>query len=55
MDSENTTFQPIIGAMMGLTPGCGGAIIVMLMYARGCHYMGLLRPLLQHSVMLRLY
>ena len=32
---ENTTFQPIIGAMMGLTPGCGGAIIVMPMYARG--------------------
>lgn len=32
---ENTRFQPIIGAMMGLTPGCGGAIIVMPMYARG--------------------
>ena len=32
---ENTKFQPIIGAMMGLTPGCGGAIIVMPMYARG--------------------
>ena len=32
---ENTRFQPVIGAMMGLTPGCGGAIIVMPMYARG--------------------
>ena len=32
---ENTKFQPVIGAMMGLTPGCGGAIIVMPMYARG--------------------
>ena len=32
---ENTRFQPAIGAMMGLTPGCGGAIIVMPMYARG--------------------
>ena len=21
---ENTRFQPVIGAMMGLTPGCGG-------------------------------
>ena len=32
---ENTRFQPVIGAMMGLTPGCGGAIIVMPMYAKG--------------------
>ncbi|MEC9120760.1 MAG: putative manganese transporter [Candidatus Thermoplasmatota archaeon] len=32
---ENTRFQPVIGAMMGLTPGCGGAIIVMPMYAGG--------------------
>ena len=32
---ENIRFQPVIGAMMGLTPGCGGAIIVMPMYARG--------------------
>ena len=32
---QNTRFQPLIGAMMGLTPGCGGAIIVMPMYARG--------------------
>ena len=32
---ENRGLQPLIGAMMGLTPGCGGAIIVMPMYARG--------------------
>ena len=32
---ENKHFQPAIGALMGLTPGCGGAIIVMPMYARG--------------------
>ena len=32
---ENRRFQPLIGALMGLTPGCGGAIIVMPMYARG--------------------
>jgi len=32
---ENRGLQPVIGAMMGLTPGCGGAIIVMPMYARG--------------------
>ncbi len=28
-------WQPFIGALMGLTPGCGGAIIMMPMYARG--------------------
>lgn len=28
--------QPLVGALLGLTPGCGGAIIVMPMYARGC-------------------
>ena len=27
--------QPLVGALMGLTPGCGGAIVVMPMYARG--------------------
>ena len=32
---KNRSLQPVIGAMMGLTPGCGGAIIVMPMYARG--------------------
>ena len=28
-------WQPLIGALMGLIPGCGGAIIMMPMYARG--------------------
>ena len=32
---ENKRIQPLIGAIMGLTPGCGGAIIVMPMYTRG--------------------
>ena len=32
---QNKTIQPLIGAIMGLTPGCGGAIIVMPMYTRG--------------------
>ncbi len=32
---QNQRIQPLIGAIMGLTPGCGGAIIVMPMYARG--------------------
>ena len=32
---ENKEIQPLIGATMGLTPGCGGAIIVMPMYTRG--------------------
>ena len=32
---ENKKLQPIIGALMGLTPGCGGAIVMMPMYARG--------------------
>ena len=32
---ENKRLQPIIGALMGLTPGCGGAIVMMPMYARG--------------------
>ena len=27
--------QPVLGALMGLTPGCGGAIVMMPMYARG--------------------
>jgi len=31
----NTRWQPIIGALMGITPGCGGAIVMMPMYARG--------------------
>ena len=32
---EREKLQPIIGALMGLTPGCGGAIVMMPMYARG--------------------
>ena len=28
-------WQPLIGAVMGITPGCGGAIVIMPMYARG--------------------
>ena len=32
---ENKKLQPVIGALMGLTPGCGGAIVMMPMYARG--------------------
>ena len=31
----NTRWQPVIGALMGITPGCGGAIVMMPMYARG--------------------
>ena len=31
----NTAWQPVIGAFMGITPGCGGAIVMMPMYARG--------------------
>ncbi|WP_267641387.1 putative manganese transporter [Haloarchaeobius amylolyticus] len=32
---ENERFQPLFGALMGLTPGCGGAIIMMPLYVRG--------------------
>ena len=32
---EREKLQPVIGALMGLTPGCGGAIVMMPMYARG--------------------
>ena len=32
---ERKSLQPVIGALMGLTPGCGGAIVMMPMYARG--------------------
>ena len=31
----NTRWQPVIGALMGITPGCGGAIVMMPMYTRG--------------------
>ena len=35
MIRANTAWQPVIGALMGITPGCGGAIVMMPMYARG--------------------
>ena len=31
----NKRWQPIIGALMGITPGCGAPIVMMPMYARG--------------------
>ncbi|WP_435195494.1 putative manganese transporter [Natronomonas sp. EA1] len=31
---KNERYQPLIGALMGLTPGCGGAIIMMPLYIR---------------------
>ena len=30
-----SAWQPAIGALLGLTPGCGGAIFVMTLYLRG--------------------
>ncbi|MFD1515564.1 putative manganese transporter [Halomarina rubra] len=32
---ENERAQPLVGALMGLTPGCGGAIVMMPLYLRG--------------------
>jgi hypothetical protein len=32
---ENERLQPLAGALLGLTPGCGGAIIAMPLYIRG--------------------
>lgn len=32
---NNERLQPIAGALLGLTPGCGGAIIAMPLYVRG--------------------
>ncbi|RRJ33455.1 putative manganese transporter [Halocatena pleomorpha] len=32
---SNHRAQPIVGALLGLTPGCGGAIVVMPLYIRG--------------------
>ncbi|MFW6321485.1 MAG: putative manganese transporter [Halohasta sp.] len=31
----NSQLQPLVGALMGLTPGCGGAIVMMPLYVRG--------------------
>lgn len=33
--SEREGLQPLVGALMGLTPGCGGAIVMMPLYVRG--------------------
>jgi len=33
--SRNERLQPVSGALLGLTPGCGGAILVMPLYVRG--------------------
>ena len=32
---ENRRAGPLVGAVLGLTPGCGGAIVVMPLYVRG--------------------
>ncbi len=32
---ENERAQPLNGALLGLTPGCGGAIVMMPLYVRG--------------------
>lgn len=32
---ERKRIQPLVGALLGLMPGCGGAIIVMPLYVRG--------------------
>lgn len=31
----NSRAQPLVGALLGLTPGCGGAIVMMPLYIRG--------------------
>ncbi|UPV74494.1 putative manganese transporter [Halorussus limi] len=33
--SDSERLQPLVGAAMGLTPGCGGAIVMMPLYVRG--------------------
>ena len=32
---KNKKWQPIIGALLGITPGCGGAILIMPLFVRG--------------------
>jgi hypothetical protein len=32
---DNERLQPVLGGLMGLTPGCGGAIVMMPLYIRG--------------------
>lgn len=34
MLESNQQLQPLAGAAMGLTPGCGGAIVMMPLYIR---------------------
>ena len=34
MIENSKRFQPIIGAILGLTPGCGGAIFLMPLFPR---------------------
>ncbi len=33
--SRNKNWQPVFGAVLGLMPGCGGAIVVMPLFVRG--------------------
>ncbi len=33
--ARNRAWQPVIGALMGIVPGCGGSIFVMPLYVRG--------------------
>ncbi|USZ69947.1 putative manganese transporter (plasmid) [Halorussus salilacus] len=35
MLEQNERFQPLAGGLLGLTPGCGGAIVAMPLYIRG--------------------
>lgn len=32
---QSKKFQPVLGALLGLTPGCGGAIFVMPLFVKG--------------------
>lgn len=32
---KSKKYQPLIGAFLGMTPGCGGAIFVMPLYVKG--------------------
>ncbi|WP_254766110.1 putative manganese transporter [Salinilacihabitans rarus] len=32
---DRESLQPLLGGLLGLTPGCGGAIVVMPLYVRG--------------------
>ncbi|HJN14211.1 MAG TPA: putative manganese transporter, partial [Armatimonadota bacterium] len=44
---RNVTWQPLIGAVLGVSPGCGGAIFVMPLFVRGvCSYGTLIATLI---------